>query len=220
MRRRSARPAPVVPGPKLRLRTSPYWEPRVNAWAVPFPGADASVVRRTQAALTSLAGGFRPTAFAMYFTLPSRWLLYQYLVLGGLVLWLAGREWGRRLLLRHPEVFTRGLFSREGPTEAQMAASSFSMTLFGRGYSTAAKAEAGGRPDKEVATRLTGPEPGYVATPVFLLAAAQTLLEERGRLPANGGVMTAGTAFGRTTLLERLRRRGIGLSVLEEKAVV
>ena len=36
---------------RLRRRGGLFWEPRVGAWAVPFPGSDAAVVRTSQATL-------------------------------------------------------------------------------------------------------------------------------------------------------------------------
>jgi hypothetical protein len=42
-----------VPGPRPARAAGPRWEPRVGAYAVPFAGSDASVVRRTAAAMAA-----------------------------------------------------------------------------------------------------------------------------------------------------------------------
>ena len=38
---------------------------------------------------------------------------------------LAARKWGRKLLLAHPSLFSCGVFSEEGPSEATLAATSW-----------------------------------------------------------------------------------------------
>lgn len=40
------KPRPAIPGPPLKRQTSPFWEKRLGAYAIPFMGADASVVKR------------------------------------------------------------------------------------------------------------------------------------------------------------------------------
>ena len=57
--------------------------------------------------------------------------------------------------------------------------------------------------------QVSGPEPGYVTTPICMVAAALTVLEESQAIPLNGGVLTPGSAFKRTSLIERLRQRGM-----------
>lgn len=47
---------------------------------------------------------------------------------------LSRRPWGRKLLLKYPAFFSLGMFTHAGPTEQQMATTSFSMTFFARGY--------------------------------------------------------------------------------------
>jgi hypothetical protein len=58
---------------------------------------------------------------------------------------LASKPWGRDLLLRYPELFSNGMFTREGPSEQQMQATTFSFTAFASGYSTGA-CDAGKQP--------------------------------------------------------------------------
>lgn len=61
-------------------------------------GADASVVRRTQAALA--AAGERPVHFGARFTVGSHWGVAVAAVVGGIMQMLAGSAWGRWALLR------------------------------------------------------------------------------------------------------------------------
>lgn len=90
-------------------------------------GSDASVVRRQQQ-MTGTCWHF-----AAYFTVPSLAALISFAFFGSLAAWLAGARWGRALLLRYPRLFTRGLFSKQGPTEEQMRETGFEKTLIVHG---------------------------------------------------------------------------------------
>ncbi len=95
-------------------------------------GSDASVVRRTQARLQAQ---HKPTVhYSAYFTVPTRFIFLLFAFFGKLLEALAQFSWGRWLLLRFPRVFSYGLFSREGPTEQQMAQTRFEMRFIGHGY--------------------------------------------------------------------------------------
>ena len=48
---------------------------------------------------------------------------------------LAVRSWGRWLMLKFPEVFSLGMFSKQGPTEEQMDTTWFRMTFYTQGFS-------------------------------------------------------------------------------------
>uniref|UniRef100_A0A8D3DZN8 Saccharopine dehydrogenase-like oxidoreductase n=1 Tax=Scophthalmus maximus TaxID=52904 RepID=A0A8D3DZN8_SCOMX len=57
-------------------------------------------------------------------------------------------------------------------------------------------------------------ECGYVATPIAMVQAALTILNESTSLPKKGGVYTPGAAFAKTTLVDRLNKHGIQFSVI------
>ena len=59
---------------------------------------------------------------------------------GKLLETLAQFGWGRWLLLKFPQVFSYGLFSREGPTKQQMDGTRFEMKFVGQGFSQGSKA--------------------------------------------------------------------------------
>ena len=63
-------------------------------------------------------------------------------------------------------------------------------------------------------TRVSGPEPGYVSTPITLVQAAETILEERDKL-GTPGVHTTGTVFANTTYISRLQQAGIDSAVIQ-----
>lgn len=128
---------------------------------------------------------------------------------GAVFTFLARRPLGRRLLLAHPRLFSCGVFTRKGPSEAQMAETSFVMAHFASGYARGAPPAPSAPPDARVATRVEGPEPGYVACAIFVVAAAATLLEERERLGVPPGVHTPAWLLHNTTYVDRLRARGV-----------
>ncbi|GAB4820285.1 hypothetical protein N2152v2_007331 [Parachlorella kessleri] len=196
-----------VPGPKPKRQTGPAFDKRVGAWTLPFMGADASVVRRTMAALA--AAGQPVAHHSMSFTLPSGYYKNLFLLFGSIMQWLAQRPWGRQLLLAAPGLFSYGMFTHAGPSEQQMRDTVFYMTNVGHGFSQGSPSTPGEKPDVEIVTRVSGPEPGYLACSIFIVQAAITLLEERDKIDAPGGVFTAGALLRSTTYIDRLQSRGI-----------
>jgi len=212
-----ALPPPKIPGPKPPRITAATFSKYMKAWALPFPGADASIVKRTQAFLASV--GERAVHYNAMFTVSSRWSVFLFAFFGGLFQWLAGwNSWTRGLLLKYPKTFSNGLFSHEGPTEAMMSEASFSMTFVAKGYKDANTVSENAQPDFQVVARVSGPEIGYVATPIFASAAALTVLEEERTLGA-GGVHTSGSLFGKSKYVDRLQDMGIKFEKVSEGAV-
>ena len=224
-----------VPLPGAPPRRRGAWSARGAHWVLPFPGSDASVVRRSQRALHGarlLAGGEeggggggaaaaaaalpQPVHYEAFFTVASTYSLVLAAAFGAALGALAPWAWGRRLLLALPGLFSGGIFSHAGPSEAQMAETSFTMAFTARG-----SRGGGGADDAEVRCEVRGPEPGYVATPLLLLGAAFTLLEERagsgGGGGGGGGVFTPAAAFRGTGLIARLRKLGIAFDVVGAK---
>ena len=220
LRKRAAAARPTktndvnIPGPKLKMDSKPGFEPRVNAWKLPFMGSDASVVRRTN---TALAAAGKPAFHcAVYMTLPSRFSLFLFTLFGGIFSVLARYRWGRAVLLRFPRLFTFGMFSHEGPSEQQMAQTTFEMMNFAAGYSQGRPLSTTPEqpPDMKITTRVAGPEPGYIACSIFIVAAAVTLVEEREKLGVPPGVHTPAFLLQNTTYVDRLKARGITFEVL------
>ncbi len=187
--RRAAQGARVPAyGAPSKKRPAVFWAPKERKWALHFPGSDASVVRRTQRALAAGGGGgaappLLPVQYGAYFTV-SGYLSLAGTVIFGTVLQLLSRwGWGQRLLLSAPGLFSWGIFTHEGPSPAQRAATSFEMRFCAKGYkvgspeaAAALQPQGGGaerapKPTHEVETVVGGPEPGYVATPLYILGA-------------------------------------------------
>ncbi|CAM9875916.1 unnamed protein product [Ectocarpus sp. 6 AP-2014] len=231
-------------GARPAERGGPFYEqtPGIEAYCFKFPGADSAVVRSTQNSLAGRGegAGLCPH-YSAYFTAGQLWGATQMTLFGGVFQTLAKSGWGRNLLLNNVGAFSRGLFSHEGPTEDQMNEASYAMTFLAKGYSTpptaaeppatpaagadlgeveaaaaaaAAPAPPAVEPDVTVVTRVKGPEPGYVATPIIFLAVARCLLEERSSLPVSGGVHTPGSVLVSSSLVDRLGKDGVTFEVV------
>lgn len=67
-----------------------------------------------------------------------------------------------------------------------MENTSFSITLAGKGWEeklAEATDEHKEPPKKEMVARVSGPEPGYIATPICMVQAALTVIREAEKLP-------------------------------------
>jgi len=69
-----------------------------------------------------------------------------------------------------------------------------------------------------VITKVSGPEVGYITTPIVLVQCALVLLSQRGNLP-KGGVYTPGVVFGPTDLQRRLQENGMSFDVQVTRAM-
>uniref|UniRef100_A0A1D2AGE7 Saccharopine dehydrogenase NADP binding domain-containing protein n=1 Tax=Auxenochlorella protothecoides TaxID=3075 RepID=A0A1D2AGE7_AUXPR len=196
-----------IPGPRPRQSAKPVWDARLRRWTLPFPAADASVVKRTWAGLAKQGEAAAHTSVS--FTLADRWTVALYVFFGTIFSFLANRAWGRTLLLRFPSLFSYGVFSREGPTDRQIHDTRFEYLHIAHGHADPAAAAAGAPPDEHRSVRIVGPEPGYIACSIFVTQAANVLLEERDAIGARGGVLTPGLLLRGTSYLDRIRARGI-----------
>jgi len=130
-------PPPIIhAGPRLTRSTGYYYEKRINKYALPFMGADASVVGSSQRSLAMRTGQHVWPQYAAYVLLNSFYWVATASFYGGIFSTLAKFEMGRSLLLSCPEALTSGVFSHEGPSEAQLQRTTFEMHFFAEGYST------------------------------------------------------------------------------------
>ncbi|XP_055328322.1 saccharopine dehydrogenase-like oxidoreductase [Paramacrobiotus metropolitanus] len=200
-----------------------FYNEDVRGWAIPFPGADRSIARRTEY-LEFTEQNHRPVQVISYLKTGSIINTAQIVIFGALFMFMAKFKFTRDLLLKYPKVFSMGFFSHEGPTEEQMRNTSFRMEIVGRGYSQKLSSPDEVHtavPDKRIVAEVTGPDPGYNATSAMVLESAMTILEESGqpksRIP-RFGVLPPGYAFENTGLIGRLHDHGIGFKVISKDA--
>ncbi|XP_048392380.1 saccharopine dehydrogenase a, tandem duplicate 1 isoform X2 [Stegostoma tigrinum] len=207
------KPLPVV-GTKLTRRGSVFYSDTMNQYAIPFMGSDASVVKRTQRYLHENLNE-SPVQYGAYVAVGGIGSVI-FLMVAGFFFWCFTKcRLGRKLLIKYPEFFSFGYFTRQGPTQKQMEGTSFSMTFFGEGYPEGLNPQHG-KPSVKICTQVKGPEPGYIATPIAMVQAAVTILWEQKSLPTRGGVYSPGAAFLKTTLIERLNTHGIEFTVISK----
>lgn len=267
-------------GPALHLKSSTYYyEPRVEKYAMPFKGADVSVVRGSQRSVSIREGKLVWPQYNAYVCLDSQYYAASSAVYGGVFATMASFSVGRSILLQFPKVFSDGVFSKAGPTAEQLEETSFDMYFFASGYNDETDPNpqvmaetgvddseikltnelegkkkskikpsdlaptvmgkagcsvlfpgvssngsgtngSGSAPppalDKFIRTVVSGPEPGYIATPAILVTLALIVLEDRSSLP-NGGVMTPSSCFySYPRVFDKLNSAGIYFRVVNE----
>lgn len=207
---------PII-GPKLKRRWPITYCKEFNSYSIPFMGADVSVVKRTQRYLHENLDQ-SPVQYAAYVTVGGITSVIKLMFAGLFFLFFVRFGIGRQLLIKFPWLFSFGYFSKQGPTQKQIDASSFTMTFFGQGYSEPALSNKC-KPNLKICTQVKGPEAGYVTTPIAMVQAAMTLLNDSADLPKKGGVFTPGAAFAKTKLIDRLNKRGIEFNVINSSEV-
>lgn len=171
LRRTANRPQVPKIGYGLAVNPKPHWVHKVAAYTVPFFFADPSVIRLSQQLviqdkdLSSVQSP--PVQFSAYICIPSFKALAMTIFASTVFGLFAKYESGRKFLLKHPRLFTMGIFSHEGPTDQQLAETSFSETFFAEGYSKALQEQHPTegelrriKPDVSIVTSVSGPEPG------------------------------------------------------------
>ncbi|VAH28342.1 unnamed protein product [Triticum turgidum subsp. durum] len=228
-----------IPGPPPPKGSLIEHDKALGLWVMKLPSADTVVVKRTLAKVTEHPEGLpgadetpefaehrkefwssiKPAHFGVKISSRSILGLFLWLCTGLFIGILGGFSFGRSLLLKFPELFSIGLFRKTGPTEEEVRSASFKMWFIGRGYSDSARAsERGSKPDKEIVTRVSGPEIGYITTPIVLVQCALVLLSQRANLP-KGGVYTPGAVFGPTDLQKRLEENGMSFELISTRTL-
>ncbi|KAL8097818.1 hypothetical protein AgCh_030796 [Apium graveolens] len=235
-RSRPRRVRPDIPGSAPPKGSTINRQKEIGLWAVKLPSADASVVRRTLATLTENPHGLpganestkqaerrktfwstiKPVHFGIKIGSTSSINVLRFICVGVFMRLLGRFAFGRWILLTFPSLFGLGCFSKKGPTEEEVASASFKMWFVGQGFSNSCCASQGNiKPDMQIITRLTGPEIGYLTTPIILLQCSLILLEQRENLPKRG-VFPPGILFGPTDLQERLQNNGISFDAISK----
>uniref|UniRef100_A0AAZ3PQK5 Saccharopine dehydrogenase-like oxidoreductase n=1 Tax=Oncorhynchus tshawytscha TaxID=74940 RepID=A0AAZ3PQK5_ONCTS len=186
------KPLPVV-GSKIKRRSALFYSNEVQQYAVPFMGADPSVVKRSQRFLLE-EHQETPVQYGAYAGVGGVANIVKMLFAGMMFWFLVKFSFGQDLLIK-------------------MEGSSFKFAFYGEGY-TEGQDPSQGRPNAKIRTLVQGPEAGYVATPIAMVQAAITILNEPTALPKKGGVYTPGATFAKTKLVERLNKHGIQFSVI------
>lgn len=125
---------------------------------------------------------------------------------------LARYKWGCNVLHANPEGFSGGVFTAGGPTQEELEKGRFCtyVTAFGPTSS-----------DPRARVKISGPEPGYVATPILIISLALTILDA-GKADVNdlsfeSGVTLPGALFGDSKkVYEYMRNEGVNFDVVDK----
>ncbi|CEM03402.1 unnamed protein product [Vitrella brassicaformis CCMP3155] len=199
-------------GAKPKLEKGPFSDKRMPGMSgFLFPGADASVIKRSQESFTAADPSYVSFHPACYILLPDGKAKYLMMLFGGMFSFLAKYSLGRQLLLAAPGIFTYGMFTHSGPTKEQVAQGGFEMTIFASGFSST-PTDKDAKSDLDVTVKLKGPEIGYAFTSMSIAQLGLCLLEERDKMPA-GGVLTPAFAFDKTKAVDRLKANGLNVTI-------
>eukprot|EP00127_Corallochytrium_limacisporum_P006880 Clim_evm95s236 gene=Clim_evmTU95s236 len=202
---------PIV-GPKAKP-SQLKWDKVLNGYVVQFPGADASVVRRSQKHLY-MRNQTAPVQFLAYAHIGGLLNIVKATIAGIFLALLSRFELGRKLLCDYCSLFTWGAVTKENPVHETLIKSTFTTHFYAFGYSGT---PGEGKPDREVHCTVSGPEAGYIATPIMVMESALTLLYERHLIDDQGGVLAPWAAFHGTTIISRLNDAGVKFSVVDLK---
>ncbi|XP_046401320.1 saccharopine dehydrogenase-like oxidoreductase [Ischnura elegans] len=205
--------------PTLKPRKPLHKSDVVNAWCLPFPGSDRSVVYRSQRYFYE-SEKKRPIQMRPYVQCGSLFSALMTVLVAGIFFVMTKFKLGRSLLLQHPKIFSFGFISHEGPSEEAMQSTKFKMTFDLLGWSEELSEPTDNHvsmPDRRIIGEVQGTNPGYGATCVALLLAGLTALDEADKMPERGGVYAPGAAFAKTSLVEKLCKHGFTFEVIKEE---
>ncbi|KRT79282.1 hypothetical protein AMK59_6691, partial [Oryctes borbonicus] len=149
--------------PKLDLRKNIFNHEPTQRWYLPFPGADRAVMLRTQRYFYE-KHNLRPIQVQCYCGFEKYYNAASAILMGSIFTTLCNYQWTRSLLLKHPKLFSFGVFTRGGPSEEKQANSTFNITLEGEGWdkkSSAPTGEFNVLPNKKIVANVSGRNPAY-----------------------------------------------------------
>ncbi|CAL1685659.1 unnamed protein product [Lasius platythorax] len=187
-----------------------------EGWSTIFMGSDRSIALRTQRFLYEKYKE-RPAQVQTYITFESLFSFIMVATIGMIFFLMTRTAFGRNLLLKYPALFSCGFVSHESPKLETQEQSRFSITFKALGW-TEKLAEPTDKhtdpPNKKVITKVSSAFGGYDVTSIASILSAITILKETDKIPDNGGVLTSGAAFCKTSLIEQLNKHNIIFEVI------
>lgn len=183
----------------------------MESYALPFPGSDRSVVQRSQY-FDATVNEARPVNIETYLLVKSKFWALALMLWVTLVFFFAQFEFTRKIMQQYPDVCSFYMFKNGGPSRQQAKEASFTYWVFGKGWDQSEK-PGENPPKKVVVARCDGPDAGYIGTSGCVLASALTILQDKDKLPADGGVFSTTAAFKKTKIYDRLSEFGIKFTV-------
>lgn len=207
--------------PKLKDRPLLHKSRFVNdQWVLPFPGSDRSVVMRSQRFFYD-NDKKRPVQMKAYVAFSSFIQVLGVILVAAIFGIMTRSKLGRQLLLKYPSLFSAGFISHEGPSEETMEHHEFAVYLKGEGWNKdEEQLEPSDQykvpPNKKLAVKVSGTNPGYGATCIALLLSATTILKQHDKMPSTGGVYPPAAAYYKTDLIDELGKNGLKFEVIKK----
>nr|XP_012220066.1 PREDICTED: saccharopine dehydrogenase-like oxidoreductase [Linepithema humile]XP_012220067.1 PREDICTED: saccharopine dehydrogenase-like oxidoreductase [Linepithema humile] len=202
--------------PKLKSRGLMHQSDVSEGYSMPFLGSDRSVALHTQRFLYEKYKE-RPAQVQTYITFQSLFTLVSLIFVGAIFGLMTRTTWGINLLLKYPAIFSGGYVTFEDPKPEKMEKTRFSMTFKALGWSekvTEPTDKHTDPPNKKLITKVSAVNPAYGMTTIALVLSAITILKEADKMPDNGGVLSPGAAFAKTSLIEQLNKNDVKFEVI------
>lgn len=152
-----------------------------DKWCVPYANIDQGVSERTQRYFYAIDKK-RPVQMREYFSLGSSIIPSLVAIFYAALMFVITRfDFGVKLLLDYPQIFSFGAVSKAGPSKLKFKSAQFKHTFHCKGWANGAAVTV--QPTHEMVTVVRGSNPAYGATCVALLLSALTLIEERDKVP-------------------------------------
>ncbi|KAI6198514.1 Epimerase [Aphelenchoides besseyi] len=191
-------------------KRSPIWyADDFRSYVIPFPGADRSVVNRSEYYQATQNKNYPITVNT--YILNSSWF-QSFLIM----LWFAALSVAVRVPFlfnfcrENPDLVSFGSFARNGPKREQVKKAKFTYYVQGHGWDR--EVNANEEPKKKLTVRCDGPDAGYIGTARCVLGAAFTILKDEQKLPG-GGVFTPAIAFEKTNIVDQLAKLDVTFRV-------
>ncbi|XP_045464642.1 saccharopine dehydrogenase-like oxidoreductase [Harmonia axyridis] len=207
--------------PTLVTKYCPFKPYVEDGWSILSTGSDRSVMMRTQQYLYE-EKNLRPVQIQTYFMLKALYYLIFYMIFGLMFLIFLPFKAGRKLLLRYPAFFSAGVFSSREPSEEMCENSNFRLTFVAKGWknkTVGPDEKINEKPNHGMIFQVKGNNPRYGSTALCLIMSGILLSTQSDKLPSKPGVYTPGIAFGETTIVQDLHKRGLTFDILTEYTI-
>lgn len=172
----------AFPEPKLQTRILHKSTVGKTAnWCVPYVDIDQGVSERTQRYFYD-ADRKRPVQMREYLALGSTIIPSVIAIIYAILMFIITRfDFGVKLLVDYPHIFSFGVVSKQGPSPIKFKTSQFQQVFHCKGWANGATVTS--KPTHEMVTVVKGSNPAYGATCVALLLSALALVAEREKIP-------------------------------------
>ncbi|XP_003389768.1 PREDICTED: saccharopine dehydrogenase-like oxidoreductase [Amphimedon queenslandica] len=205
LRKKASSSRPPLPLVKMPKRRTIFFSDVTQSWCGPFPGADRACMLRS-AGYRHKTDGLPMFQVKTYASIGSLWKTLMLIIGFMIIIPMSLTGFGAKLLLKYPGLFSAGLARKGGPSRSEVEKGTFTVVLQGSGYSPDNEEKV--KPDAFLRVRVRGAEPGYIATSAMMVQSGFCLLNERSKLPKDGGFYTPGAAFGKTDIVQNLEQTG------------